>query len=146
MQNYSHALDVDTLNRRYWHRRMQQCKAEFKSNPSRSSTPKSLPNSVNRSSNLSFDAQTQSSPRFKKSHHRSASVNAMDASQSRPSSKNEMHHSSQNYASSSSERLPYPDEQPSQPDPRLTSDKNTVPREHPVPSSKSSRPIKYQVR
>lgn len=36
MQHYSQSLDLDQLNQRYWYRRMQQCKAEFKSRSPRS--------------------------------------------------------------------------------------------------------------
>ena len=144
MQNYSHALDVDMLNQRYWHRRMQQCKAEFKANYSRPTAPKLASNSVNLSPHSSFEDPLPSSAQSPTAQSRTIS---MAGTQSRPLSKTVIPKPlTQPMDASVSDRLP--DEQPSQVDPWLTSSRDGLAnRERPIPtSSKPSRPIKYQVR
>ena len=144
MQNYSHALDVDMLNQRYWYRRMQQCKAEFKASYSRPVAPKLASNSVNLSTHSSsvddpLPSSTQSpTPSFQEI--------SITGTQSRSLSRTVIPKPlSQPMAASVSDRVP--EEQPSQPDPWVTASSNGLTKERPIlASSKSSRPIKYQVR
>ena len=130
MQNYSQALDLDMLNRRYWHRRMQQCKAEFK---------KRQPQPINSSSSSPSFSDKLQSPSSK-------DWSGTDSS-TRPTTKPIV-------AKSITSPLGH---QPTQVEPSFQADPEVMYREdsvangsakgRPIPSSsKPSRPIKYQVR
>ena len=144
MQNYSHSLDLDMLNQRYWHRRMQQCKAEFKVNYSRPAAPKLASNSVSLSPHSSFEDPLPSSAQPFSAQSPSAQSRSisMTETQSRPLSKTVM---PQPMDASVSDRVP--EEQPSQPEPWQLSNSSGFAKDRPIlASSRTSRPIKYQVR
>ena len=130
MQNYSQALDLDMLNRRYWYRRMQQCKAEFKTRQPHSMIPSSP------SPSFSNKIQPPSSKNWVVADGPNRSSAKPIVSKSAPPSLVEQ---------------PAQVEPSIQLDPRLIHKENGATNEiakgRPIPAqSKPSRPIKYQVR
>ena len=134
MQNYSQTLDLDMLNRRYWHRRMQQCKAEFKARQPQPVNPSS--------SSPSFSNKLQSS-----SHKDWSMANGSPQSSTKPILSKavtpavipplDTHPSHVEPSNPSAPELGYEDDRAA----------NGIVKGRPLStSSKPSRPIKYQVR
>ena len=170
VQNYSHALNIDMLNQRYWHRRVQQCKAEFKANQPRRSAPKwtqaSASKSVSPSSYSSSDYSSERPSPSYSSERSSSDYPSQVSSSPRTAGRSSYSRSERDGRSRPSTRTVMsqpletithcPDEQPSQPEPGLTANPGIInnsgmtpgmTKERPIPAaSKSSRPIKYQVR
>ena len=126
MQNYSQTLDLDMLNQRYWHRRMQQCKAEFKTR---------LPQPVTTASaSPSFSDKLQSPTSPDLSYTGSPTPASVTPSVSKSVDSRYMEQTPPEHSSSKS-------------DPRLAYSQKGMEKGRPIPaSSKPSRPIKYQVR